>query len=305
MKYLDRLSLHFSPFSDLKFAGKKYSIVVSLSLCNSSVCRISLFKKLFSFRQLSHQLTLDITIGNSIFGMECRLGDLLMAIINCFTHENTIQQSVLSVSVERLWVKPFLPNAKERVCEQRTREKDTAKCEKSAWHVAISHNSRAKLWAFESNLYRRANQINTKFGFNIVRWHLIQYHYSLFAFCCAMNTRILGCFIHTITSKIGLPMKESPSFELEYNNISISVSSSFDWFPNQTVQKIALNQFSAAQCTKSLLIRIWKRKETENGSASSIPIFGQRMKVTRLFVDFSFGGKWNQYEIIGYNWKLK
>lgn len=189
MKYLDRLSLHFSPFSDLKFAGKKYSIVVSLSLCNSSVCRISLFKKLFSFRQLSHQLTLDITIGNSIFGMECRLGDLLMAIINCFTHENTNQQSVLSVSVERLWVKPFLPNAKERVCEQRTREKDTAKCEKSAWHVAISHNSRAKLWAFESNLIPKGQSDK----------HQIRLQYRSLAFdsISLFVVRVLLCNEHT------------------------------------------------------------------------------------------------------------
>lgn len=46
--------------------------------------------------------------------------------------------------------------------ERRKKKRENyTKCEKSAWHVAISHNSQAKLWAFEYNLCRRFNQINT------------------------------------------------------------------------------------------------------------------------------------------------
>lgn len=154
MKYLVRLSLYFFFFEKIFHCC---CIYFSRRRC-SFRCSI-FFKSCFHFNGSRNNWHPILQLY--FIRLECRLCDLLMAIINCFTHEydSVTQLSFMLAHEHREWE------------EERDREKRAwasigivfqnarGKCEKSVWHVAISHNSTAKLWALQNNLYQRANQI--------------------------------------------------------------------------------------------------------------------------------------------------
>lgn len=113
---------------------------------------------MFSFQRLSHQLTLDITIVLYSYGMP----------FMWFTDgDNKLLHTWIRFSNSAIFYAcTWAPRVRGREREKRAWtsieivfQNARGKCEKIVWHVAISHNSTAKLWALQNNLYQRANQI--------------------------------------------------------------------------------------------------------------------------------------------------